>query len=206
MGTVANIFRHFQNPVAELTARGWVYNLQPGTAQDTTVTSASTSFAVTDPTFIINSFDATTPLTIIPLYASLQQAGTVAGGAVNVVMEVDNASRFSSGGTAMTAQNANFRYSSTLPTGITARSSIGSAIVATSTMGIRIWGGVVGQDVSPAEGVPNELVWTPPAGGIEMLESTASRGSAWVIYTWAAVTAPTWLASFKVAIFPTKDL
>lgn len=204
MGTVSNIFRHSNNPMAELTAKGWVYNFSAAAAS-TTVTG-STSFANTDPTFCLSvNGGLATPLCVIPLYMSLGQTGTVAGGAISVIMEVDNAARLSSGGTAMTLVNARTDGINAV-TGLSFHSATGSAIVATNAYGNRIWGVTVGQDVSPAEGVSNELVWTPPAGAPEILVANATQGCSWLIYTLAASTGPTWFYSFKVAAFPLKEL
>ena len=209
MGVVRDIFRHSHNPVADLTALGYVYNLSES-ALNTAITGP-TSFATTTPTLIVVNA-AASGMTFIPLYLSLQQAGTVAGGAVSVLMEVDNANRYTSGGTACTAMNAWINgvgipgSLTALPTGITAFSVTGSAITATDAAGIRIWNSIVGQDVSPAEGVSNELVWTPPAGAPEFLSSSATLGASWLINTFAATTGPTWFYAMKIAAFPTSEL
>jgi hypothetical protein len=81
-------------------------------------------------------------------------------------------------------------------------SRISSAIVATNAFGIQMWAPLVGQDVSPAEGVTNELVWTPPAGVPDFLIGPA----AWLINTNAATTGPTWNFAFKIAAFLTTEL
>lgn len=198
MGYVTNILRHAQNPYAVLAAEGKVWNL--GASAINTTATGTTTLANTTPTFML---DVPSGVTCIPLLASLQQAGTVAGGAVQVIMEVDNADRYTSGGTALTALNAKIGGPAltSLNTNLAMYSTIGSAITATNAYGVQIWAPLVGQDVSPAEGVTNELVWTPP-GSPEILVGPA----AWLIYTNAGTTGPTWQFSFKVAAFLTTEL
>jgi hypothetical protein len=135
----------------------------------------------------------------------MQQAGTVAGGAVTVLMEKDNANRYTSGGTAILAMNS-LTMASGLPTGATGFSITGSAITATNAVGMKMWGTIVGPDVSPAEGVTNELVWVPPAGAPDYLVTTASVGASWLVNTYAGTTGPQWRWSAKWAVFPLTEL
>jgi hypothetical protein len=192
-GWLATLLKEQPNPFPLLAARGQMFNASAA-AQNTTVTGATT-FATTTPTFLL---DVPADTITIPAYMSLNQAGTVAGGAVSVLMETDNADRYTSGGTAATVLNK-------LTTGgksalSTLYSATGSAITATDAYGVRIMGLVTGQDVSPAEGVITEIVWTPTSG-IELLVGPA----AWLVYTYAAATGPTWLWSFSWAEIRTVD-
>ncbi|KKM13472.1 hypothetical protein LCGC14_1715850 [marine sediment metagenome] len=200
MGAIESIFRQAHNPVAVLTAQGRVFNLSASAINTTTL--GTTTLANTTPTWLL---DVPTGITCFPISSSLQQAGTVAGGAITVIMETDNADRYTSGGTALTVLNAR-TDGGALPSsgGVSPAmySRISTAITATNAYGNQIWSVIVGQDISPAEGVPNELVWTPPAGAPEFLVGPA----AWLIYTNAASTGPTWLFSFKIAAFLTTDL
>ncbi len=193
-GWLATLLKEQPNPFPLLATRGQMFNASAA-AQNTTVTGA-TSFATTTPTFLL---DVPADTTAIPAYMSLNQAGTVAGGAVSVLMEADNADRYTSGGTAATVLNKKTTG------GQVARSALYSAtsspIVATNAYGVRIMGLVTGEDVSPAEGVITEIVWTP-AGGIELLTGPA----AWLVYTYAASTGPTWLWSFSWAEVRTVDV
>ena len=86
MGTVANLLRAQANPFPYLSAIGWMYNASAAAAS-TTVTG-STSFANTDPTFLL---DVPSGTTCIPSYMSLGQTGTVAFAAISLIMEVDDA-------------------------------------------------------------------------------------------------------------------
>ncbi len=199
MGTVQNIFYHAQNPVAVLTAQGRVFNVGPS-AINTTATG-TTTLANTTPTWLL---DVPSGITCIPLLASLQQAGSVAGAAIQVIMEVDNADRYTSGGAALTVLNAR-TDGPALPSsgGVSPVMYVRStAIVATNAYGVQIWPPLVGPDISSAEGVTNELVWTPPAGAPEILVGPA----AWLINTNAGSTAPTWNYAFKIAAFLTTEL
>jgi hypothetical protein len=201
VGAIENIFRHAQNPLAVLAAQGRVFDFA-ASAINTTATG-TTTLANTSPSFLL---DIPVDITCIPVYASLQQAGTVAGAAITVIMEKDNADRYTSGGTAMTIYNDRGRTipdnGAATPLSPAFYSTIGSAIVATNAYGIQMWAPLVGQDVSPAEGVTNELVWTPPAGAPDFLIGPA----AWIVNTNAGTTGPTWNFAFKVAVFRTSEL
>ena len=192
-GWLATLLRDQPNPFPVLSARGQVFNASAA-AQDTAVTGA-TSFATTTPTFLL---DVPEDTIAIPAYMSLNQSGTVAGAAISVLMETDNADRYTSGGTAATVLNKLTTGGKTALS--TLHSATGSAIVATDAYGVRIMGLVTGQDVSPAEGAIQEIVWTP-ASGIELLVGPA----AWLIYTYAATTGPTWLWSFSWAEIGTTE-
>ena len=102
MGQLSTIFRNYQDPFGFLAAEGYMYRFS-GATLNTTATGA-TSFATTTPTFCF-VVDAATQYAAIPAEARLFQAGTVGGGAVSVLMEIDNADRYTSGGTALLSQN-----------------------------------------------------------------------------------------------------
>lgn len=203
MAFIHDLFRHYQDPFGYLSALGYMFRFS-GAALNTTATGA-TSFATTTPTFLL-AVDAGTNFAVIPAEARLFQAGTVAGGAVSIYMEIDNADRYTSGGTALLSQNCK-TDGPTLATLVGSSTAIAmydtnsSAITATNAVGIRTFGALLGQDVSPAEGAVNEIVWTPQAG-VDILAPTASLGASWLINTWAGTTGPTWLYSFKAAVVP----
>ena len=203
MGVVQDIFKKSNNPIAELVERGWVYDLSE--AAFNTAPTGTITLANTTPLLLLALAAQADPLCAIPLYLSLCQTGTVAGGAVTVIMEKDNANRLTSGGTDATVLNARMTKTHSLPSGATMRSRTDSGITATNAYGIRMWGVTVGQDVSPAEGVPNELVWTPPAGP-DYIEATADLGASWLIFADAGTTGPTLFWSARVAIFPASQL
>jgi len=197
MSQIETLFRNYQDAFGVLAAQGYMYRFA-GSALNTTATGA-TSFATTTPTFLLH-VTAGTQYAIIPAEVRLFQAGTVAGGAVTVLIEADNADRYTSGGTAMTAANVR-TDGAALPSGVAGYSTVGSAIVATDAVGIRLAGYLLGQDVSPAEGAVNEVVWAPQAGP-DLLVPTATLGASLLVNTSAATTGPTWFWSIKAAVVP----
>lgn len=151
-----------------------------------------TSLATTTPTFLLTVPAGTIA---IPLMMSLCQAGSVGGGAITVAMEIDNAARYASSGTAESVLNCRTDIT-TSPA-----STFYSNATATDAAGKRIMGLTVGPDVSPAEGAIQEIIWTPPAG-MDFLVGPA----AWLVYTVAAATGPSWQWSFKWAEIPSGSL
>lgn len=205
MGQLSTIFRNYQDPFGFLAAEGYMYRFS-GAALTTTATGP-TSYATTTPTFIL-TVTAGTQWAAIPAEVRLFQAGTVGGGPVSVLLEIDNADRYTSGGTALLSQNcltsgpalsAATRVNSS--TAVAMYDTNSTAITATNAVGIRTFSALLGQDVSPAEGAVNEIIWTPQAG-IDILAPTASLGASMLVQTFAAVTGPTWFYSFKVAVVP----
>ena len=150
---------------------GWIF--ATGDADQDDKVTAQTSFANTSPTWAI---DVPAGYTVIPLYWNLSQTGTVAGGAIDVIFEIDNVKRFSSG-TAEKAFNSNFK---------TARSGVYSTVTAVAGYGATVFQATIGPDVSPAEGAVPGPFWKPDYP--ILLKGPASL----LIYTYAAVTAPTW--------------
>lgn len=197
MSQIETIFRNYTDAFGYLAAQGRMYRFS-GAALNTVATGA-TSVATTTPTFLLH-VTAGTQYAVIPAEMRLFQAGTVAGGAITYLMEMDNADRYTSGGTAMLSFNCRIGGPA-LPSGIAMYSTAGSAIVATDAVGIRMDGALLGQDVSPAEGAVNQLVWTPQAGP-DFLVPTATLGASWLVNTSAGTTGPTWFFSFKAAVVP----
>lgn len=156
--------------------------------QNDTVTG-QTSFAATTPSFMLR---VPVNAVAIPMFLNLSQTGTVAGAAIDVIIELDDIDRYSSGGTAETT----FSPRKTNP--VTPRCSVYSTPTAAAGYGVRIWGTTIGQDVSPAEGAVQGPFWKPEMP--YFLEGPASL----LIYTYAGTTAPTWFWSFGWAEFDPK--
>lgn len=146
-----------------------------------------TSFVNTTPTFLLQN-PSNSERIVVPLMFTLNQAGSVAGGDVNVVAEIDNADRYSSGGTEETVLSS--RPLNPVSGGNKAK--LWSNPTALSGYGVRTFGITTGPDVSPAEGALQEILWTPTSG-LDILDP----GSSMQIYTWAGATGPSWYWTFK---------
>jgi hypothetical protein len=173
-------------------SQGRVYYASDADQND--VVTGQTSFADTTPTFLLNN-PTTSGKAVIPLQVSLTQTGVVAGGAIDVIIEIDNAARYASAGTSETVLAS--RTSGAQSNGAT----LYSGATASAGYGIRVFGVTLGQDVSPAEGAVQEVIWTPN-GGLDFL----MPGSSFLIYTYAAVTGPTWFWTVKWAEVPVGEL
>lgn len=155
-------------------------------ADQNDMVTAQTSFANTTPTFLLR---IPTGTVAVPMFLNLSQSGTVAGGDISVVIEMDDVDRYSSGGTAetvFTPRKTDVR---------TPACSVYSSATTSAGYGVRIWGGTIGPDVSPAEGAVQGPFWRPEMP--YFIEGPASL----LVYTYAAVTAPTWLWSLGWAEF-----
>lgn len=163
--------------------------------QDDRVTG-QTSFVNTTPTFLLRN-PVGSGIVCVPLLFSLNQAGTVGGGVVSVVAEIDNADVYSSVGTLETVLSSRPKN----PVSGGNLCNLYSNPTASAGYGVRIMGLQIGQDVEPAEGAIQEVLWTP-ASGIDILDPD----SCLKVYTWAAATGPTWYWTFKWAEFPESYL
>lgn len=70
----------------------------------TTAITAQTGWVATTPTFIIYKTSSQTTRRLIVSLISLEQTGTVAGGAINIIGAIDPTNRYASGGTAVVPQ------------------------------------------------------------------------------------------------------
>lgn len=174
-----------------LANQGRVYVASDADQND--LVTGQTSFAATTPTFMI---DVPANIVCVPLLVSLGQTGTVAGDAISVIIEMDNADRYASSGTSETVLNTKTGGSV-----VTNACTVYSGATAESGYGARLFGITVAQDVAPAEGISNEIIWTPTSTP-EFLVGPA----AFLVYTYAATTGPTWFWTLKWAEFPTSWL
>lgn len=159
--------------------------------------TGATSFSLTTPTFLLRN-PADSGVVCIPLFFTLNQSGTVAGGAVDIIAFLDVSDRWSSGGT-------NERVISARPkSGTKNKCQLRTGATATTpadTTGIRMDGITTGQDVSPAEGALQQYLWTPTSV-MDLLDP----GTSMLIYTYADTTGPTWWWSFSWAEVPPEWL
>jgi hypothetical protein len=173
-------------------SQGRVYYASDADQND--VVTGQTSFADTTPTFLLSN-PVGSGVAAVPLQVSLTQTGAVAGGAIDVIIEIDNADRYASSGTAETV------LASRTSGAVTKACTLYSGATASAGYGVRLFGVTLGQDVSPAEGAVQEVIWTPN-GGLDFLMPDSS----FLVYTYAAVTGPTWFWTIKWAEVPVGEL
>jgi len=189
---MANLLSRIRNGnfIAELMAEGRVFHVSDADQDD--VVGSQASFANTTPTFLLDVPSGTTAL---PLMLSLVQSGTVAGGTIFMSIEIDNADRYGSGGTAET------HLAGRTDAPITKKCTLYTGATANAGYGVRIFGAQVGQDLATAEGAVNEILWTPTFGAPPILVGPA----AFACYTWASTPGPQWNWAFQYAELPTSD-
>ena len=194
MAKLAGLTTHGLSNIPEyLASIGRVFYTADADQNDGVV--GQTSFADTTPTFLI---DVPLGQTVIPLMVNLFQVGTVAGGAISVIVEIDNADRYNTGGTSETtlcSLTTGGDLGGTLPTGL----GVYSNPTANAGYGVRIDSALMAQDTDPAvtESAQRRYLWTPQAG----LDYIVGPG-AFVVYTYAATTGPTWWWNLKFAVIP----
>lgn len=149
--------------------------------------TGQTSFANTTPTFILQN-PAASGVLCVPLFYCLTQAGSVAGGDINIDTEIRNSDAYASSGTDEKVANARPKH------GRKAQCHLWSGATATAGYGIAIAHATLAADISPAEGIINEYLWTP-VSGIDILDP----GTCLQVFTYAAVTGPTFGWVFKWA-------
>ena len=164
-------------------------------ADQNDLVTGQTSFANTTPTFLLRN-PITSPVVIIPLFYALNQTGTVAGGAVNVITELD-VDKYASGGTSETVMCARPRMKGNHNN----YGELYSGATATAGYGVRLAGITSGEDVSPAEGALQEYLWTPTS-----VMDVLDPGTCLKVFTYAGTTGPTWWWTFCWAEVPPEWL
>lgn len=157
--------------------------------------TGQTSFANTTPTFLLNN-PAASGVICLPMFFQLGQTGTVAGGDINIEVEVVSPTAYASAGSAEKAISAAIGMSNA-PTEVCV---LYSGATASAGYGISVGGVTLAPDVSPAEGVINIFEWQAPAGLILHPNSSLN------VFTYAASTGPTWRWHFVWAEIPEKML
>lgn len=171
--------------------QGKIFISSDADVDDLVTGTATASFTTATTTFLLDVPEGTTA---VPLFVNLQQAGTVAGGAISMFIAIDNTKRYASGGTAEGIFN---------PLSNVAKSVLYSGATASLdsiSFGARVFGTVIGPDVSSAEGAVTAGVWKPEVPYL-------LRGpAALLVYTHAATTGPTWAWSIGFAEINSDDL
>ena len=164
----------------ELALNGYLFIA--GDADQNDRVTGQTSFANTTPTFLLHN-PSDSGRVCIPANFHQGQTGTVAGGDINIEVEVVSGSAYASSGTAEKAVSGAIGLS----TAPTEECILYSGATATAGYGIVAHGGLtLAADVSPAEGVIN-LVELIPAVGLMLYPDSSLN-----IFTYAATTGPTW--------------
>ena len=177
------------DPLWRLAASGRLF--VSSDADENDLVTGQTSFAATTPTFLLQVPSGTT---CVPMFVNLSQTGSVAGGAIDVIVEIDDADRYSSGGTAELALCTNKALART------AACALYSNPTAAAGFGTRLLAATIGQDVSPAEGAVPGPFWKP-----EMPYTLVGPASL-LVFTYAGTTGPTWFWSVGWAEWPSKGL
>jgi len=180
------------NFIEALAMEGRVFYASDGDQNDTV--TGQTSFANTTPTFLL---DVPKGITAIPLYMHIVQTGTVAGGEIALLMEIDDGERYSTGGTAEKV------LSSRTDMPIKNVCTLYSGATATAGYGVGIYHAEVVQDIDPAAADDwrwHNILWTPS------LPNFVVGDGAWAIYTVAGSTGMTMYWSLAWAEIPSSSL
>lgn len=146
----------------------------PQTPGAGTVTG-QTGFVATTPTFLLD-LPASQSRILLPSKIKLFQAGTVAGGPIEIAIAIDTVVRYASGGTAITPKNTNIGST------VAAVGTFYTNPTAAAATAVRLVDGAV-VAASVGDGIQFNLdhgLLLPNAGG------------SLLIYTFAATTGPTW--------------
>jgi hypothetical protein len=163
--------------------QGRLFQAGDGDANDRV--TAQTSFADTTPTF---SLEVPAGKIAVPKLIYLGQGGTVAGNVITVNIATSNAAiSRASGGTAEAITGR--RTDKPVNPGCTLYSNP-TATTALLVTQQASWD--LAQDVAPAEGAVQEVIWTPEKFGPLILVGPCALG----VFTYAGTTAPTWNWTF----------
>jgi len=154
--------------------------------------TGQTSWVGTTPTFLIYGTNVASRGVLKRM--TLSQSGTVAGGAISIVIAVDSRSRFDAGGTAIVPVNANINYSNA--SGYTFLYNA-TALAATATVRYI-------QEITIAASVGSvfalDFTEAYEENGIPFAAAGTTIGAytgSLLVYTSAATTGPTWKSSFE---------
>ena len=196
------------NPRGELVAidqyQQWVLDgrvyLLSNIARETAAAmgTASATFADTDPAILI---DVPSGTTMIPLEILLNQGGTVGGGVVTVLITLEDAIRYSSGGIAIPKQN--MRFDEPRSSNCAAYEGTTNIVSAAATDDITLYGTILDQDVATIPGsVGTRVHWSARQYIAPVLIGPASL----VIYTYCATPQPSWFFSIKYGEWDTAEI
>jgi len=160
--------------------------------------TASATYADTDPALLL---DVPNGKTAVPMEILLNQGGTVAGGAICVLVALDDKIRYSSGGIAVTPQN--MRYDEPRLSGCRFYEGTTDIVSVAATDDTLLFGGFLDQDVGTIPNGPGTKVdWTARKYIAPVLIGPASL----VIYAYCAATQPSFWFMIKWAEFDTSEV
>lgn len=181
-----------------LAYQGRIYVASDADENDTI--TGGTSFAATTPTLLL---DVPAGTTAVPLGLNLRQVGTVAGGTISIALAVETTKiRYSSGGTSETNIIAT-RTDKPVKERCTLYSTSGSAITAAAAgTAVALYHDVLAEDVAPVSADAARFTVDWAADSPWLLVGPA----AFLVFTYAATTGPTWRWVVKWAELPSSDL
>ena len=159
-----------------ISAAGQIFVASDADQNDTVL--GQTSFVNTTPTFLLS---VPAGAIAIPLFVNLDTTGTVAGGAIDVIIEASFLTNaYASGGTSEKIQGTRKGWHAP-------RCALWSGPTATAGYGVRLYATTMDQTIATTAAPPG--FWKPEVPYI--LEGPASLN----IFTYAATTGPTWFWS-----------
>lgn len=160
--------------------------------------TGQTSFAATTPTLLLNVPSGTTA---IPLLINLGQAGTVAGGDISVVLSYDSVNRYSSGGTSESIRA--LRTDQPVTPACTVYSNP-TAAAATNARVLLSLGEVPA--VAGAGTATRSDSYINLAAARDFIPPLLVGPAAFLVFSYAAATGPTWEWSVAWCEVPSSDL
>ena len=160
--------------------------------------TASATFDDTDPALLVDVPNGTT---MVPLEIILNQAGTVGGGVLRVLITLSDKIRYDSGGIAIPKQN--MRFDEPKSSACPAYEGTTDIVAVANTDDITLHAAYVDPDVATAPyGTPTRVHWSAREFIAPVLVGPASL----VIYTYSASTQPSWFFVIKYAEFDTTEV
>ena len=160
--------------------------------------TGQTSFAATTPTFLLSVPAGTTA---IPLLVNLGQAGTAAGGDISVMLSYDSVNRFSTGGTSEAIRSLRTDQ----PVSPLCSLYSGATAAAATNARVLLSLGEV-PAVAGANTATRQDSYLSLAAYRDFLPGLLVGPAAFLVFTYAAATGPTWEWSVAWAEIPTSDI
>ena len=182
----------------QLVADGRVYVASNAARETAEAIGTATTWSDTDPALLL---DIPEGKTVIPLEILLNQGGTVAGGAITVLITLSDKIRYSSGGVLLAPKNMRFDASRT--SGCSFYTGSTDIVAAANSEDITLYATILDQDVATIpSGIGTRVHWTARQYLAPELIGPASL----VIYAVAGTTQPSFFYTVKYAAFDTTEV